>query len=115
MELYWKASLPSHGKHDTPISDTVGSSTGMVAASRQFLLHSAGMGAHAHAAAMQCAGSKQVAPCLHACRVKYTDVPGRGLLATVSTEDKAFECHITLSKVARAFIHDGRGQPGAQS
>jgi hypothetical protein len=31
--------------------------------------------------------------------VKYTDVPNRGTLATISTPDKSFECHLNLSKV----------------
>ncbi|MEW5306046.1 MAG: hypothetical protein WDW38_009986 [Sanguina aurantia] len=32
-------------------------------------------------------------------RLKYTDIPNRGLLATFSSEDASFELHVNLSKL----------------
>lgn len=33
--------------------------------------------------------------------VRYNETPSRGLLATIASEDKSFECHIPLSKVGK--------------
>jgi len=49
---------------------------------------------------------------------KYTDIPGKGTLATISTPDKSFECHLYISQLktvklaksqARGATHDVYG------
>lgn len=45
-------------------------------------------------------------------RPKYTDVPKRGVLATISSEDKAFECHVYLSKLRQAKIVKSAAKQG---
>lgn len=37
--------------------------------------------------------------CIGVCRISYSEVPNKGTYATISTEDKSFECHINLNKV----------------
>lgn len=34
-------------------------------------------------------------------RAKYTDIPNKGTLATISNDDKSFECHLYLAKVRK--------------
>eukprot|EP00877_Chromochloris_zofingiensis_P007174 jgi/Chrzof1/270/Cz01g09130.t1 len=45
-------------------------------------------------------------------RLKYTDIPSRGTLATFSTEDKTFECHLTLSRLKEARIAQSKAKQG---
>ncbi|GIL82832.1 hypothetical protein Vretimale_8197 [Volvox reticuliferus] len=44
--------------------------------------------------------------------VRYNEVPNRGVLATVASEDKSFECHITLSKVREVKFVKSKAKSG---
>jgi hypothetical protein len=46
--------------------------------------------------------------------VRYADVPNRGTLATISTPDKSFECHVDLDKARGAAGVAGRAAPPEQ-
>ncbi|KXZ54826.1 hypothetical protein GPECTOR_4g897 [Gonium pectorale] len=44
--------------------------------------------------------------------VRYNEVPNRGLLATIASADKSFECHITLSKVKEVRFAKSKAKAG---
>ncbi|EFJ41219.1 hypothetical protein VOLCADRAFT_98770 [Volvox carteri f. nagariensis] len=46
------------------------------------------------------------------CSVRYNEVPSRGVLATIASDDKSFECHITLSKVKEVKFAKSKAKSG---
>lgn len=44
--------------------------------------------------------------------IKYTDTPTRGVLATISNDDKSFECHLVLNKLKQAKIAKSKARNG---
>ncbi|KAG2434824.1 hypothetical protein HXX76_007709 [Chlamydomonas incerta] len=44
--------------------------------------------------------------------VRYNETPSRGLLATIASEDKSFECHIPLSKVKEVKFAKSKAKAG---
>ncbi|GLC41660.1 hypothetical protein PLESTB_000691500 [Pleodorina starrii] len=44
--------------------------------------------------------------------VRYNEVPNRGVLATIASQDKSFECHITLSKVKEVRFAKSKAKSG---
>ncbi len=65
-----------------------------------------------------CVCAPPVPPSVPYHSVRYNDVPSRGVLATIASEDKSFECHITTGKVPLTSLihkHSHAGFPLAAS